>query len=133
MEVPESHRDLAEAPYATLATIDRDGYPQLTEVVFLYDDDGKFKVSLNDSRHKTRNLTARPQASLFILDLEKPGRYLEVRGKASLEPDTDSAFVLKVGEKYGGADFREHDLPGQQRMIVTIDPVRVHAVDITGG
>jgi PPOX class probable F420-dependent enzyme len=132
MDVPESHRDLANAPYATLATIDDNGFPQLTEVAFLYDEDGKFKVSLNETRQKTKNLSRRPQASLFVLDQENPMRYLEVRGNAKLEPDSDSAFVLKVGQKYGGADFREHDRPGESRMIVTIEPVRIHAVNMGG-
>lgn len=57
-DVPESHRDLLDAQFATLATVGDDGLPQLTEVWFLYED-GEVKTSLNTARVKTRNLTHR--------------------------------------------------------------------------
>jgi PPOX class probable F420-dependent enzyme len=128
--IPESHRDLLDAQVATLATIGEDGLPQLTEVWFLYDD-GEVKTSLNTSRVKTRNLRARPACSLLILDLANPYRYLEVRGRADVEPDDDYAFAQKLGAKYG-ADVRDHDRPGESRVVVTIRPARVHAIDMSG-
>lgn len=128
---PESHSDLLDAQVGTLATIDDDGYPQLSEVWFLHDD-GELKLSLNTSRHKTKNLSSRPQCSLLIVDLQNPYRYLEVRGNAHLEPDDDYAFARKVGAKYGGADLSDHDQPGDSRVIVTIEPTKIHAVDMSG-
>jgi PPOX class probable F420-dependent enzyme len=129
---PDSHRDLLDAPVATLATIGGNGFPQLTEIWFLYDD-GELKTSLNDSRLKTRNLQQRPQCSLFLLDLQNPYRYLEVRGNAKIEPDDDYAFANQLGAKYGGPDLSEHDKPGDKRVVVTIEPVNVYAVDMSGG
>jgi PPOX class probable F420-dependent enzyme len=128
-EFPDSHRDLLDAQFATLATVGKDGGPQLTEVWFLFED-GEVKVSLNDSRLKTKNLVARPRCSLFILDLANPFRYLDVRGAARVEPDDDYAFAERVGAKYGGADLREHDGPGEKRVVVTIEPTNVFAVDM---
>jgi len=129
---PDSHRDLLDAQVATLATIDRDGLPQLTEVWFLHDE-GEIRLSLNTSRRKTRNLVVRPECSLLILDLEGPHRYLEVRGRARIEPDDDYVFADKVGAKYGGADLRAHDRAGESRVVVTVEPVKVHAVDMSAG
>jgi PPOX class probable F420-dependent enzyme len=126
---PDTHKDLLGARFATLATLGKDGGPQLTEVWFLFEE-GEVKVSLNDSRLKTKNLAARPQCSLFILDLENPFRYLDVRGTAKFEPDDDYAFAERVGAKYGGADLRDHDGPGDKRVIVTIEPTNVFAVDM---
>jgi PPOX class probable F420-dependent enzyme len=131
-DFPASHQYLLDAQVATLGTLGADGYPQLTEVWFLHDD-GELKVSLNDSRLKTKNLAARPQCTLLILDLENPYRYLSVKGNARLEPDPDYTFADKVGAKYGGANLREHDQPGDGRVILTIEPVRVWPVDMTGG
>jgi PPOX class probable F420-dependent enzyme len=128
---PDSHRDLLDAQVATLATIGGNGLPQLTEVWFLHDD-GELKLSLNDSRLKTRNLTKRPQCSLLLLDLQNPYRYLEVRGEAKLEPDDDYAFARKLGAKYD-ADLSVHDNPGDSRVVVTIEPANVYAVDMSGG
>jgi PPOX class probable F420-dependent enzyme len=128
---PESHRDLLDTQIATLATIDDDGFPQLSEVWFLLDDDGELRTSLNTTRHKTKNLSSRPQCSLLIVDLSNPYRYLEIRGRAHLEPDGDYTFARKVGAKYGGADLKEHDKPGESRVVVTIEPTKVHAVDMS--
>jgi PPOX class probable F420-dependent enzyme len=130
---PDSHRDLLDGQVATLATIGGNGLPQLTEVWFLHDDDGELKISLNDSRLKTRNLQKRPQCSLLLLDLTNPYRYLEVRGDAKIEPDDDYSFARKFGAKYGGADLSEHDKPGESRVVVTIEPANVYAVDMSGG
>jgi PPOX class probable F420-dependent enzyme len=129
---PASHRDLLDAQVATLATIDDTGLPQLTEVWFVHDA-GEIKLSLNTSRHKTLNLAARPECSLLVLDLANPYRYLEVRGRARIEPDDDYAFAEMVGAKYGGADLRQHDRPGESRVVVTLEPAKIHAVDMSAG
>jgi PPOX class probable F420-dependent enzyme len=130
IDVPESHRDLLQAQVATFAAVDAEGMPQLTEVWFLHEE-GDLKLSFNTGRAKTRNLQERPQCSLLIVDLQNPYRYLEIRGRARVEPDDDYEFADRVGKKYD-ADLRVHDKPGQSRVIVTIDPVRVHAVDMSG-
>jgi PPOX class probable F420-dependent enzyme len=129
-EIPESHRDLLESQFATLATLGADGLPQLTEVWFLYDA-GELKISLNSSRAKTQNLRARPACSVLILDLQNPYRYLEVRGNARIEDDPEYEFADRAGEKYD-ADLREHDRPSDTRVVVTVEPVKVHAVDMSG-
>ena len=128
---PESHRDLLDAPVASLATIGSDGFPQLTEIWFLHDD-GELKLSLNTSRLKTRNLLKRPQCSLLLLDLQNPYRYLEVRGNARIEADDDYAFARRLGAKYN-ADLKVHDQPGDSRVAITIEPTNVYAVDMSGG
>lgn len=128
--VPETHRDLLQAPVASLATIGPDGRPQVSAVWFLADGD-TVRLSLNTARQKTKNLTARPQANLFILDLANPARYLELRGDATLAPDDGYAFADTLGAKYGGADLRSRDQPGEQRVVVTIDPVRINAIDLS--
>jgi PPOX class probable F420-dependent enzyme len=128
--IPDSHRDLLESPVATLATIGRDGRPQQSEVWFLAEDDGTLRVSLCSARQKTKNLLANPSVDLFILDLAIPQRYLEIRGDATLEPDPDYVFADRVGAKYGGVDLRKMDKPGEIRYVVTINAVRINAVDM---
>jgi PPOX class probable F420-dependent enzyme len=128
--IPESHRDLLSAPVATFATIGPDGRPQLSEVWFLAEDD-TIALSLNAARQKVRNLRRNPACTLFILDLANPGRYLEIRGDAELAPDDDYAFARRVGAKYG-TDLRQLDAPGESRVVVTIHPIRINAVDLSG-
>jgi hypothetical protein len=68
---------------------------------------------------------------VLILDLTNPYRYLEIRGRARIEDDADYAFAERVGQKYD-SDLREHDGPGEKRVIVTVEPEKVHAVDMSG-
>jgi PPOX class probable F420-dependent enzyme len=110
---------------ATLATIGSNGYPQMSELWFLAEGDA-IRLSLNTSRQKTRNLMKRPACGLLLLDLANPGRYLELRGNAQIDPDPDYAFADRVAAKYG-ADLRGMDKPGESRVVVTLNPTRVRA------
>ncbi|WP_249010947.1 PPOX class F420-dependent oxidoreductase [Conexibacter sp. DBS9H8] len=131
--VPASHRDLLSAPVGSLTTIGADGGPQATLTWFVFDEaDGHFKLSLNTDRLKTKNLRKRPQVSLLIPDPANPMRFMDVRGHAHAEPDPDYAWaVAHVNPKYG-ADVREFDAPGSERLIVTIEPRNIYAVEIPG-
>jgi len=128
--IPDSHRDLLEGDVATLATVGEDGYPQVSEVWFLTEGD-QIAMSLNTRRQKVRNLETEPACTVLLLDLQNPYRYLEIRGTAVIAPDEDRAFAEQVGVKYK-ADLREHDAPGDRRVVVRIVPVRVNAVDLSG-
>jgi PPOX class probable F420-dependent enzyme len=128
--IPDSHRDLLEGDFATLATVGGDGYPQVSEVWFLAEGD-QVAMSLNTARQKVKNLEAAPACTVLLLDLQNPYRYLEIRGTAVVTPDEDLAFALKVGAKYD-ADLSEHDAPGDRRVVVRIVPARVNAVNMGG-
>ena len=126
--IPESHRYLLDADVGVLATVGSDGRPQLTAVWFVAEGD-RLAISLNTARQKTKNLEANAAATLFILDRQNPGSYLEVRGDATIEADDDYAFADCVGAKYQ-TNLREHDRPGDRRVKVDIHPVRINAVDM---
>ncbi len=123
---PESHKDLLQAPVASLATIGPDGFPQVTALWFLFDDDGTIRLSLNTARQKLKNLRARPECTLFIIDPANPYRTLEVRARASIAPDPDYTFAKRLGAKYGGADLSVNDRPGEERVVVSLEPVKVN-------
>ena len=129
LDVPESHRDLLESPVAVLATNGPDGRPQVSAVWFLTEDD-TVRVSLNTTRKKVRNLRRDPRCTVFLLDLNNPYRYLEIRGDARLEPDDDYEFAGRLGAKYG-ADVRSMDPPDQTRVALTLVPIRANAVDLS--
>jgi PPOX class probable F420-dependent enzyme len=123
--IPESHQDLLKADVAMLATIGQDGYPQVTALWFLFED-GTIKMSLNTTRQKVKNLQAHPECTFFILDPANPYRTLEIRARAEITPDLDLAFAKKLGAKYGGFDFSTADRPGETRVVVSLQPVRVN-------
>jgi hypothetical protein len=60
------------------------------------------------------------------MDPANPYRTLEIRARAEIEPDPDYVFADRVGAKYGGADIRTMDQPGETRVVVTFVPVKVN-------
>lgn len=129
--IPDSHRDLLDSDVAVLATVGSDGRPQLSAVWFLAQD-GTLRLSLNTSRQKVKNLLANPAVNLFILDRSAPTRYLEIRGDAEVADDPAYEFAEKAGAKYG-ADLRAFDGGNPHRVVVTVKPSRVNAVDMAAG
>jgi len=129
--IPASHRDLLETQTAILATHGADGLPQVTAVAFYHDKaDDLVKISLNDTRQKTKNLRRDPRATLFILDPDNRLRTLEIRAEAELIADPDLEFCRTAGAKYG-ADFHRHDRPGETRSQVVLHPIKVNAADLS--
>ena len=122
--IPESHRDLLQAPVAVLATRGADGYPQVSALWFVLDGD-TLALSLNTSRQKTKNLRRDPACTLFLLDPATPYRTLEIRARAELRPDTDGRVAAQVQRKYG-ADVRRNDRPGETRLAVILHPVKIN-------
>src|SRR4029079_10080726 len=129
-DFPESHRDLLGANVATLATLEPDGQPQLSEISFLYDE-GEVRLALNTSRRKTQNLMARDRCTLLILDLKNPMRYLEIRGRARIEAADSHTCAHKAHGKCA-AEAPPDDKPGDRRLVVTIEPTRIRPVDMSG-
>lgn len=124
--VPEDFQDLLDVPTGILATNGRSGRPQVSAIWFQWDADaGVVKLSLSDSRQKTKNLQDDPRATLFILDPANPQRSLEIRGDVTIEPDTDFSFATKLGTSKYGVDVHTFDAPGDTRSIVTLTPARV--------
>jgi PPOX class probable F420-dependent enzyme len=125
--IPASHRDLIENnQVAIVATVGPDGVPQVTASWFVAEEDGTVRMSLNTTRQKAKNLMRRPESTLFFIDPANPYRNLEIRARAEIEPDPDYVFADRVGAKYGGADVRTMDQPGQMRVVVTFVPVKVN-------
>jgi PPOX class probable F420-dependent enzyme len=124
--IPESHRDLLQAPVGVLATIGADGFPQATAIWFLADEDGRILFSLNTTRQKVRNLQRHPECAFLIVDPANPYRTLELRGRAELTPDPEYAAAARVSGKYGGSDLRQMDKPGESRVAVALRPVKVN-------
>ncbi len=125
---PESHREFLDFPVASLTTIGADGFPQSTLTWFAHQD-GELKLSLNTARLKFKNLAKRPQVNLLIIDYSDPMKYLEVRGTARVEPDPEKAFAAVINTKYD-ADVAAWDGPDEERVVITIEPKNVYAVDL---
>lgn len=106
--IPESHRDLLKdetKALAFLATLMPDGSPQLTPLWFNTDGE-HILVNTAQGRVKDRNMRARPEVALVIMDLDNPYRYLQIRGRVD-EVTTQGAeeHIHQLSRKYTGGDF----------------------------
>ncbi len=66
VELESARAFLRQRHNGILATIKRDGRPQLSNVLYLLDDDGRIKVSATQTRAKTHNLRRDPRATLHV-------------------------------------------------------------------
>jgi PPOX class probable F420-dependent enzyme len=81
--IPESYIDLIKdetKAFACLATIMKDGSPQLTPVWF-NTDGTHILINSAKGRVKDRNMRRNSSVALVIVDPKDPYRYLQIRGK----------------------------------------------------
>lgn len=89
------------------------------------------KLWLIDGRQKTKNMSANPNVTLFILDPRNQFRTLEIRAKAEVAADPELVLEKRIAPKYGIADFRRFDQEGDTRSRVTLHPVKINILDQT--
>ncbi len=123
MPIPESYTDLLDSTaLAHVATIGPKGEPQVTPVWFGWDGT-HLRFSQTTNRQKYRNLMRNPDIALSIVDPTNPYRYLEVRGRVvSIDDDPNNAFIDSMAKKYMGVDKYPWPQPGDQRVVIVIEP-----------
>jgi PPOX class probable F420-dependent enzyme len=129
--IPESHQDLLtdeKKAFVYLATLMKDGSPQVTPVWFNTDGD-YILVNSAEGRIKDKNMRARPQVALAIADPANPYRYLQIRGKV-VEYTLDGAeeHIDTLNLKYHGSPNYPNHQPNQHRVIYKILPEKVQAM-----
>ncbi|GHF56351.1 PPOX class probable F420-dependent enzyme [Amycolatopsis bartoniae] len=77
---------LADRPFGVLATIRRDGRPQLSNVTHFFDTEtNRILISVTDGRAKTHNLRRDPRATYHVSSVDG-WSYAVVEGTAELAP-----------------------------------------------
>ncbi len=80
MDLDEARAVLAEQHHAVLATLRRDGTPQMSPVAATVDDQGRVVVSTRQTAFKVRNLRRDPRVWLCVLSDGFYGRWIQVGG-----------------------------------------------------
>ena len=127
--IPPAYKDLLEKKaFASLATVNADGTPQVTPVWF--DWDGRqIRINTAKGRIKDKNLRSRPAVALAIMDPDNPYRYLQIRGRVASVTETGAdAHIDSLAKKYLGKDRYPYRKPDEVRVIFTITPGRVQAM-----
>jgi PPOX class probable F420-dependent enzyme len=124
--LPDDVRELLEAPnFAHLATLMPDGSPQVTAVWVDYDGRHVW-VNTAEGRQKPRNIRRDRRVALSVISQENPYAWATIRGRvAELTHDGADEHIDKLAKKYLGQDRYPFRQPGEQRLIVKIEPERV--------
>ena len=116
-----------------LATLKRDGRPQLSNVAYLLDDDGAIKISVTRDRAKTRNVRRDPRVSMTALG-ENWYEYVVVEGTGRIVEDDPVPLLRHVYRGVTGTehpDWAEFDeamvRDGRVVLVIAID--RLYPVD----
>jgi PPOX class probable F420-dependent enzyme len=125
--IPASHADLLTKPaFANLATLNPDGSPQVTPVWVDFDGSHVI-VNTARGRVKAKNLAREPRVALSIADPENPYRYLGIQGRVvEMTEKGGDAHIDKMAKKYLGKDSYPARKAGEVRIVVKIEPDKVH-------
>src|SRR4029453_15972573 len=127
--IPESHRDLfSKKAFAHVATIGRDGAPQVTPVWVDYDG-AHVRFNTARGRVKKKNPPPNPTVALSLQDPDNPYRYLQVRGRVvEMTEKGADAHIDALAKKYTGQDRYANRRPGEVRITVKILPEKIQSV-----
>lgn len=126
-EIPEDYRDLLEKPVVvSLATLMPDGQPQVNPVWCSFDGSHVF-VNSAKGRQKDRNMRARDQVTVMVMDPANPYRYIELRGTVvNITEDGADDHIDDLAEAYLNQRPYPFRKEGEVRVTYQIEPVRVH-------
>jgi PPOX class probable F420-dependent enzyme len=127
---------VAAQNWGVLATIKPDGRPHLSNVGYAYDPDaGVVRVSVTDTRAKTRNLRRDPRVTLHVASKDF-WTWVAVEGTAELTPVAaapDDATVEELITYYRGTSGEHPDwdeyraaMVADRRLVVRFRPERTY-------
>jgi len=137
MELSEALDFIRERHHAVIATQKRDGRPQLSNITYILGDDGTIRISVTDSRAKTRNLRRDPRASLHVAQSDF-WRYCVIEADVELMPvaaDPHDAtvdalveyFRSVMGEHEDWDDYRKA-MVADGRLLLLLKPTHAYGM-----
>lgn len=124
--IPEEAVPLLEGRHlAHVATVMADGSPHVTPVWIDHEGD-TLVFNTATGRLKARNLERDPRVSVSIVDPENPYAPLTVRGRVvEITREGAESHIDELSRRYLGEYPYRHRRPGEDRLIVRIEPEKV--------
>jgi PPOX class probable F420-dependent enzyme len=119
---------LAERRNVTIASINKDGTPQVTPVVY-YWDGAAFYISVTKETVKYQNIKRDPRISLIVDDV-LDHHCVIAKGKATIQEDNIWDMTSKIMHKYYGkeeGDAYIEQLKKQNRVLIVLKPKKMQA------
>ncbi|MFT3865907.1 MAG: PPOX class F420-dependent oxidoreductase [Solirubrobacterales bacterium] len=125
--IPDEAKHLFEnKDLAHVATLNSDGTPQVSAVWVGLDGD-TVTINTAEGRVKTKNLHNNPSVALSIAGQENPYENLIIQGKVvEMTHDGADADIDALAKRYLDADSYPFRQPGEERVLVRIQPEKVN-------
>ncbi|HEX4186619.1 MAG TPA: PPOX class F420-dependent oxidoreductase [Solirubrobacteraceae bacterium] len=116
--------------FAHVGTLRPDGSAQISPT-WVDVQDGRPVLNTAEGRAWPRNLARDPRITLEVQNMENPYEYVEIRGRvAERTHDGADEHIDQLAKKYLGVDEYPMRQPGEQRLIITVEP---EYVKVMGG
>ena len=140
MELTEALEFVRARKNGVLTTIRANGRPQLSNILYVPGDDGVLRISITDSRAKTKNMRRDPRVSLYV-----PGdnfwQFIVIEGTAELtpvaaDPHDDTVEQLIAYYRAGNGEHADWDdyraaMVADGRLIAAVHPERAYGLVAT--
>jgi len=119
---------LREKRFAVLATINKDGTPQLTTMWYLLENDGTIMMNTRVGRSKERNMRRDPRISVFF---EEGYRYVTITRRVEMidDPQVSQRDIYRLSARYHGEEIAKKQMETQfskeQRVTLRLKPERI--------
>lgn len=84
MDLDKARDFIKENPRAVLATLRRDGRPQMSPIIAAVDDQGRLLISTRETAYKTKNVRRNPDVSLCFVNPNFFGQWVQVDGTVEI-------------------------------------------------
>ena len=112
-----------------ITTLMPDGSPQVTQT--WVDTDGvNIVINTVQTHQKVRNVERDPRVAVAVCDTADPSRYYAIRGRVtSLTTEGGAEHIETLAQRYLGGPYQWYGGRDQVRVIMTIAPEKIHAMD----
>jgi PPOX class probable F420-dependent enzyme len=112
--------------FANVSTLRPDGSVHAVPV-WVDVQDGRPVLNTAEGRAWPRNLQRDPRVTITVQNLDNPYEYVMVRGRISERThDGADAHIDAMAKKYLGQDSYPFRQPGEQRLLLRVEPEQVH-------
>lgn len=129
MELSQEQLTLLREPSSCfISTLMPDGSPQITQT--WVDTDGQ-NVIINTVQgfQKVKNVERDPRVAVAVSDPANPFRYVAVRGRVvNITAEGGAEHIEALSQRYTGGPYAWHGGRDQVRLILTIEPDKIHAM-----
>jgi PPOX class probable F420-dependent enzyme len=105
-----------------------DGSPQLTQT-WVDTDGAHILINTVEGFQKVKNVRRDPRVAVAVSDPSNPSRYFSVRGKV-IDVTSEGAreHIEQLAQRYLGGPYPWYGGRDQTRLILTIEPSKIHAM-----